>query len=195
MPDEDELSETERRALAALPAESRVPEGFEDRVVESLRARGLVRAAHPATSAGRRGVLRLGLAAGLFGSGVGTGWLAAHGAGPGSASVPFEGPLYMLLLYPGPRFAAGGTADEAARVAEYGAWAGRLRQAGRLVGAERLSDEARLIEGDAAAARETGPQGFFLIRARDAHEAESIARDCPHLRHGGRVAVQVVEPT
>jgi len=41
----------------------------------------------------------------------------------------------------------------------------------------------------------TGPQGFFLVLARDDAEAEASARDCPHLRHGGRVAVQAVDPT
>jgi hypothetical protein len=37
--------------------------------------------------------------------------------------------------------------------------------------------------------------GFFLIRARDHAQAEAIARDCPHLRHGGGVAVHEVDPT
>jgi hypothetical protein len=37
--------------------------------------------------------------------------------------------------------------------------------------------------------------GFFLIRAGSLDEAEAIARDCPHLRHGGRVLVRDVDPT
>jgi len=193
MNDEDELTEAERRALDALPTESRVPAGFEDRVVESLRARGLLAAAQPARVRPRRQLLRLGLAASLFGSGLGTGLLAARRAG--TAPEPLPGPLYLLLLYPGPRFAAGGVADEAARVAQYGAWAGRLRRAGQLLSAERLEEGARMLVGDAPVASEPGPQGFFLIRALDAAEAEAIARECPHLRHGGRIAVQAVDPT
>jgi len=193
MPDEDELTEAERHAIGALPAESRMPPGFEDRVVASLRAQGLIEATRPAGLAYRRSVLRLGLAAGVFGSGLGTGLLAARYAG--SVPQPGAGPLYLLLLYPGPRFAEGSAADEAARVAEYGAWAGRLQRAGQLVGAEKLKDGARLLEGDATVASEPGPQGFFLIRARNAEEAETIARDCPHLRHGGRIGVQAVDPT
>jgi len=193
MTDDDELTEAERRALDGLPAESRVPAGFEDRVVASLRAQGLIAAtAPPLASPPRRQVLRLGLAAGLFGSGLGTGFVAARRQGP--APVPFAGPRYLLLLYPGPRFVEGQAKDEAARVAEYGAWAGRLRRAGQLVGAEKLKDATRVLEGDARLdSPAPGPQGYFLIRARDMAEAEAIAQDCPHLRHGGRVSVQAVD--
>jgi hypothetical protein len=63
------------------------------------------------------------------------------------------------------------------------------------VSAEKLRDGARVLEGNEPAASGAGPQGFFLVRARDLDEAEAIARACPHLRHGGRVAVQAVEPT
>src|SRR6185295_12241849 len=42
--DEDELTDAERSALAGLSAESAVPAGLEDRVVESLRVRGLIAA-------------------------------------------------------------------------------------------------------------------------------------------------------
>jgi len=193
MNDEDELTEAERRALDALPAESRVPAGFEDRVVEALRARGLLDVTRQPSARPRRSMLQLGLAAGLFGTGLGTGLIAARYAR--TAPAPLPGSLYLLLLYPGSGFRAGSAADEAARVAEYAAWAGRLRRAGQLVSAERLKHDARLLEGDAPVASEPGPQGFFLIHARNVEEAESLARDCPHLRHGGRLAVQAVDPT
>jgi YCII-related domain len=189
MPDEDELTETERRALDALPDEAPLPPGYEDRVVAALRAGGLL-AASPAAVRPRRQLVRLGLAAGLFGSGLGAGWLAARADHAGVA--PGGGPLYLLLLYAGPDDVAG----EPARVAEYAAWASRLRRAGRLVGAERLRNHGLLLLGGSSeAAWDSGPQGFFLVRAQSDAEAETIARDCPHLRHGGRVAVQAVDPT
>lgn len=79
-------------------------------------------------------------------------------------------------------------------MAEYGAWAGRLHRASQLVGAEKLTHDVRLLEGSALVASPVpGPQGFFLIRARDLAEAEAIARECPHLRHGGRVSIQAVD--
>ncbi len=191
MSDDDELTDAERRAIAALPAESRVPAGLEDSVVAALRARGLLHGmAQSKQPELRRRVLRLGLAAGLFGAGLGAGLLARRGD-PGPE--PGEGQLYLLLLYPGPRFVEGGAAEERSRVAEYGAWAGRLQRSGRLVGAEKLQDATRLLEADEAVASGPGPQGFFLIRARDGAEAERVARECPHLRHGGRVSIQAVD--
>jgi hypothetical protein len=194
MTEDDGFTDAERRALAALPRETPLPPDLEDRVVDALRARGLVRATSTPAGPPRRGVLRLGLAAaGLFGSGLGAGWLSSRRA----AAPPVEtgGPLYLLLLYPGSRFEPGTATDEATRVAEYGAWAGRLRRVGQLVGAEKLKPAARLLGADATEARPPGPQGYFLVRARDEAEAEAIARECPHLRHGGRVAVQAVDPT
>jgi hypothetical protein len=221
MSEEDEWTDTERRVLASLPDESPAPPGFEDRVMAALRARGLVAGERPAQpslgarGAGptldardvgpkdlsaqrsdlpRRGVVRLGLAAaGLFGSGLGAGWLAART----SVTRPAEsgGPLYLLLLYPGARYVPGGPADEAARVAEYGAWAGRLRRAGQLVGAQKLKPAELWLGAADTETAAAGPQGYFLVRARDNAEAEAIARDCPHLRHGGRVAVQAIDPT
>jgi hypothetical protein len=38
-------------------------------------------------------------------------------------------------------------------------------------------------------------QGFFLVQARTLDEAEQIARTCPHLRHGGTIALREVDPT
>jgi hypothetical protein len=189
MSEEDEWTDAERRALASLPDESPVPPGFEDRVTAALRSRGLVSGDLP-----RRGVVRLGLAAaGLFGSGLGAGWLAARTSG--TRPVEPGGPLYLLLLYPGARYEPGGPADEAARVAEYGAWAGRLRHAGQLVAAEKLKPATRWLGDEDSEADPGAPQGYFLVRARDDEEAEAIARACPHLRHGGRVAVQAIDPT
>jgi hypothetical protein len=37
--------------------------------------------------------------------------------------------------------------------------------------------------------------GFFLVRAGSLDEAETLARGCPHLRHGGTIAVREVDPT
>jgi hypothetical protein len=103
----------------------------------------------------------------------------------------------MFLLYAGPGYTPGGPADEAARVAEYGEWAGRLAHEGRLVRAERLHAAALVLEPGGRESPDAGlqPQGFFLVRARSLDEAQSLARACPHLGHGGRVVVQAVNPT
>lgn len=186
MDDDQDLSEEERRALRALPVESPLPARLEDRVVAALRRRGLI-AARPIAPR----FMRLAAAAALFAAGVGTGALAR----PAPKAAAPKGTLYLLLLYPGPAFSPGGPAEEAARVEEYRAWAGALAREGKLSSAERLRAGARVFEGATTSSAVEGPQGFFVVRARDREEAETIARACPHLRHGGRVAVQAVDPT
>ncbi len=197
--EEDELTAGERRALGALPSESDVPPGLEDRMVEALQGRGLVaRPPTVRTMSVRR--WRLAAAAVLFVAGALGGWLARGLGGSGhatSATPASADPVFMLLLYPGPGYTAGGPADEDAKVAEYGEWAGRLAREGRLVHAERLHAAALVLEpgGRESPVADGQPQGFFLVRARSLDEAQSLARACPHLGHGGRVIVQAVNPT
>jgi hypothetical protein len=35
-------------------------------------------------------------------------------------------------------------------------------------------------------------RGFFVISASDFQDALSVARSCPHLRHGGRILVRPI---
>jgi hypothetical protein len=188
--DDDDLSDDERRALAALPREAPLPHGLEGRLVEALRARQLVTGGSPVRRPRRR-LLRLAVAAGLFTAGMGAGFLL----GRAPASAPANGGLYLLLLYAGPGTVEAPPEEERARVAEYGAWAGTLRREGALVLAEKLETRAPVVEGAASSATAEAPQGFFLVRARDLEEARRIARACPHVRHGGRVTLQAVEAT
>jgi len=114
---------------------------------------------------------------------------------------------YVLLLH-GPARTPAATAQQAAAdsaaesvlVAEYSAWAGKLAASGALVAGEKLADEpiTRLATSGASempryTADEVG--GFFIIQAADSAEAFRIARDCPHLKHGGTVQVRRIEPT
>ena len=39
------------------------------------------------------------------------------------------------------------------------------------------------------------PTGFFIVAARDSADAAALAESCPHLKHGGRVAVRAIRPT
>ena len=113
---------------------------------------------------------------------------------------------YVLLLH-GPARAqplaqptAADSAAERAIVAEYSAWARGLAAAGSLVMAEKLADDPLTVlaaSGATEAVRGTADElgGFFVIQAADSAEAFRIARDCPHLRHGGTVQVRRIEPT
>ena len=106
------------------------------------------------------------------------------------------GHVYLLLLrvrdQPG---AVSEPGAEARLVAEYAAWARRLSEQGKLLSAEKLADAPAEVLGSGAAQEEERVGGFFLIRATSFEEAQQIARDCPHLRHGGRVELRAIEPT
>ena len=159
----------------------------------------------------RAAILAIGLAASL---------LIGVMLGRGSTSTPFT-PIapggttmattgnterYVLLLHGPARNrttaadAAADSANEAALVAEYGAWAGQLAAAGSLVMGEKLADDQLTMltgSGTASVPRFTSDEisGFFLIQAADSAEAYRIARDCPHLKHGGTVQLRRIEPT
>lgn len=161
------------------------PAGLEDRVVSTLRDRGLLRDAAPRIPF-RRWVWPAAIAAGLL--------LFAGGftLGRAARSAPTL-PRYTLLLYEGPEFNRGDT-PEAQLVAEYGEWAGKLARQGRLQVGEKLgAREWTLGTGESAGRQE--PAGLFIIAARTDEEALAIARSCPHLRHGGTVSLRPIEPT
>ena len=121
-----------------------------------------------------------------------------------SASAPKT--RYLLLLH-GPAQTPPQTAEQsvadsiagAAIVAEYKAWAMRLRDSGALVTAEKLAaNPVTMLSASGATEMPRGTAdelgGFFLIQA-DSAEAYRIARECPHLRHGGTVQVRRIQPT
>jgi len=188
----DDLDEPLARRLAALPRELAPPAALEERVVGSLRQRGLL--------GGRRSYLRwVGIAAAalvLFGGGM------ALGLGAGTRPVAPGLHQFMLLLYEGPGFDAGDSSVAAARVEEYREWARTLADRQRLVAGEELGRPDWLLErnGSGVAVGPTGdhadlPTGFFIVAARDSADAVALAGSCPHLRHGGRVAVRAIRRT
>lgn len=177
MRDEDDWTPAEQARLAGLGAAEDPPPALEGRVVAALRERGLLRRT-------RRGRW-LAVAAGLlvFASGVGVGRATVGGR----HEAPEGTRVFALLLYRGGlKEDAGG--GEAARVVEYRRWAGGLAAEGRLIRGEKLKPAG-------GAASPDDLQGFFLLRAGSLDEVLSLARTCPHAAHGGRVAVQEVDPT
>lgn len=160
-----------------------LPEYLENRVVAALRAEGTLA---PAPS--RWPVRRLALAAAVLLAA--TAW-SAFALGRASAVAAGAGDKYLLLLYGAD---SASPAEEASRVAEYSAWAGKLAAEKRLDAAERLGPAAR-VAGPALAGLAAAPQplGFFVVRAASFDEASAIAVDCPHVKHGGSVVVRKVE--
>jgi hypothetical protein len=85
-------------------------------------------------------------------------------------------------------------------VAEYSAWADSLRQQNTLVMGEELDQEdAAVLVGSGGGVTvspgdvETAAgrlAGLFIVRASTGEEAFALARQCPHLKYGGRVALR-----
>jgi hypothetical protein len=171
------------------------PAALEARVVATLAERGLLA---PASRPGRfggvwRATAMIAAAVTLFAAGA----LTARAWPERGAATPDPEPRFALLLYGGSE--EGGAAAEAARVDEYRRWAVGLAQRGHYVAGEKLGVDANELTSTAATRMAApGPEslaGFFVVGASNASEAETIARSCPHLRHGGRIVIRPIEPT
>jgi hypothetical protein len=99
---------------------------------------------------------------------------------------------YMLLLHQVPNYNMELPREKMLEMTKrYMAWAEALRQKGRLAGGEKLaaggarqirtqSGQLVVSDGPYAEAKDV-IGGYFIIEAKDAAEAETIAKDCPHL--------------
>jgi hypothetical protein len=99
---------------------------------------------------------------------------------------------FMLLLHQVPNYNMDVPREKMLEMTKrYMTWAEGLRQKGKLVGGEKLAAggvrHVKVRDGKAVAS--DGPYaeakdvigGYFVIEAKDAAEAEAIAKDCPHL--------------
>jgi hypothetical protein len=99
---------------------------------------------------------------------------------------------YMLLLHQVPHYNMDLPREKMLEMTKrYMTWADTLRQKGKLAGGEKLAAggvrHIKVKDGKPMAS--DGPYaeakdvigGYFVIEAKDAAEAETIARDCPHL--------------
>jgi hypothetical protein len=201
--DEDEFL---ARALGHLPREMSPPAALEESTVRAVRAAGVL-----------RGPARMGLsiaswvlAASVAGIAFVGGSVFATRAGSVARSAArvvvdtLQEPTFALLLY------GGGPSDDSAthasRSVEYSEWARTANASARVVGGEALGTAVAavamhtvrrgvdsIIVDDPPA--ESGDfVGYFLVRAPDRAAALALARDCPHLRYGGRVVVRRVWP-
>jgi hypothetical protein len=167
------------------------PPALKQHVLQTLRARGIV--APPSPFRPSRTFTRILVYAAaalvLFASGALVG-------GRRSASAADPRPRFALFLYEDAAFRP--TVSQRELVAEYSAWADSLRRQNTLVMGEELGQEdaAVLVGSGGAVAISPGDvetvagrlTGFFIVRAFTGEEALALARQCPHLKYGGRVA-------
>lgn len=164
------------------------PGALRDRVRRNLEALRLLQ---------RPRWVRVGwaIAAGMAGLSLFAGGLALGGR----SSIPVaQGQRYALLLYDPASFDR--SIPEPTLVAEYREWAvslgNRLSMGEKLGTEEQLLRQAHSEKRPALLEGEAGPLGgLFIIRAGNWDEAMAIARSCPHLKHGGVIAVRAIEET
>jgi hypothetical protein len=172
--------------LGHLRRDDSPPAELKGRVRRSLQSRALL---------GRPPWVRAGwaLAASLAGLGL---FAGGQALGRRASAPAAEGPRYALLLYDPAGFDQ--SIPEPTLVAEYREWAVSLR--GKLSLGEKLGTSERVLpsiapEGQPAAGPAGVLGGLFIVRAGSWEEAMAIARSCPHLKHGGVVAVRAIEET
>jgi len=158
--------------------ETAPPVGLEDRVVDALRARGLLAPA-PIVRRGLLTALRVAAALVLFASGYAAGTWRPSASLDSSTTTARR---FVLLLH---GVAAGPTTDaeKTARVDEYRAWARSVQARGVPISGERLKSSF----GESIS-------GFFIIEAASLEAAREIADSCPHARSGQRVEVREIDP-
>ena len=119
------------------------------------------------------------------------------GAAPTPSEARAAEPTYLMLLHEDSTFLRGEVPvpKKGELEHEYARWAVRLERAGTLINAAALPVDSTIWLGapHAATALNDRVDGFFVIRAKDQAEAERVAATCPHLRHGGRIEVRLID--
>lgn len=188
---QNDLSPEELNDLRALRAGPNPPAALESRVVQSLRQQGRL---------SRRNILPRFLA-------VAAALLLLVGGWFGGRMFPFthvapSQPRFILLLESSDRSAppqiTHDSQEEQARAQEYIQWARSVRANGRSVSGERLADSGEALDLRGTADEQWKPssgslQGFFIISAANLAQAADLARQCPHLRYGGRIEVRPID--
>src|SRR5580765_732691 len=115
-------------------------------------------------------------------------------------STPTKAPEY-LLLFRGNDWHKGLSPEEMQAVAsKWMAWFKRLTDEGICLAGQPLEREGKLVSGKNGRVVSDGPfaeskeaiGGYFLLRVNTMDEAVAIAKECPGLPYGAKVAVRPV---
>ena len=182
--------------LQGLPTSEAPPAFLEERVVARLRDARMIRASSLSRFRGYPALITaitLSLVTFFVGAFI--------GARRSVAAASTQPAGYLLIVRAAnAQFEPKNPQEELLRVKEYSAWARDLRQKGLLVGGEKLKDEVNVLSEhdlkvgeNRAILAEGGVAGYFLLPSSDYDQALSIARTCPHLKHGGAVELRQIE--
>lgn len=209
------LSDAEETALRALGGDIPPSPELEGRVVAALKQRGDIRAHGGWIMKSTKAVAAAVVAGIVFVAGfaIGNRGQAQNVETPETQVATTKAEpanQYMLLMYmratppktDTPAKTDAPRKDITAIIAEYRDWAMAREQEGRLVSAEKLSGETRVMtehSGNVDIATSSGSDrilgGYFLITAPSLDEALELAKSHPHLKYGGEVEVRPIEST
>jgi hypothetical protein len=111
-------------------------------------------------------------------------------------------PNFMLFLHQRTSDADLSRDEMTRMINEYSAWATKMRDDGRYVASNKLTDDAGKIlrpkggkvvttDGPYAETKEI-VGGYFCIKAASYDEAVKVAETCPHLKYGGEIEVRMI---
>lgn len=108
-------------------------------------------------------------------------------------------PQYLLLLHEAPKITSLSPDAMQAIIQKYKTWSDTLKQTGRLVEANKLRRDGRVMRGVSV---KDGPYaegkevigGYFMIEAANYDQAVQVARECPNLELDGTIEVREIEP-
>jgi len=86
------------------------------------------------------------------------------------------------------------------RIQKYRDWSGDLAQQGKLVDANKITDEPHVLirENGQFTVQQSQPDestvgGYFVIKADDYDEAIALSKACPIFEHGGSLEIRQIE--
>lgn len=179
--------------LRALRAAPKPPPQLEQRVLTTLRGRGVLRVRR--SRLWRTESLGAAIVAGLLL--LPLGFLAGR-LTSGSGSPDPAGKRWMLLLYEDEAFAVAAAGHDHSR--EYQAWAASMRQEGVFVDGSELADGWVLLPDSTRAVPDTltiggtgRPTGYFVIVAPSMADAARLAASSPHAKYDGTIVIRPLE--
>lgn len=190
--------------LSRLSRDLDPPADLEDRVVTALDERRLL-GGHRRHGSTRRLALAAAASVAILAIGVVLGRATAPSTAPAGTLTGAETDVYALLLYENADYVPPTGAEAGTRYREYSLWVAEAYKREQFITGEDLEAERGWLlspSGDgpriesAATVEEAAPlSGIFFIRADGPEHALALARELPHLSHGGKVVVQKTVPT
>jgi len=106
---------------------------------------------------------------------------------------------FLLLIRDEEKFEQLSPAEMQSVIEKYSAWAKKLREEGRLVDAEGLAPDSRILRksGDEVVVSD-GPYaeskemigGYYVFTAESFDEAVGMAKECPTMLYGGTIELR-----